>query len=126
MNEFKRKPAPTRTKKGFNAVNHSRIALLGGAKGQGPIQTNPLGAFWRFNNRAIDDRPTDTPTDTPTDRPTNRPAGTSNRSTDLRECTAQVPFPESAPHSHLTWRQEEENHGVSERLITARSRTAAQ
>ena len=31
----------------------------------------------------------------------------------LRKYTAQTPFPESVPHPHLTWRQEEENHGVS-------------
>ena len=31
----------------------------------------------------------------------------------MREYTAQIPFPESVPHPHLTWRQEEENHGVS-------------
>jgi len=37
----------------------------------------------------------------------------------VRENTAQIPFPESSPHPHLTWRQEEENHGVSERLIAA-------
>ena len=37
----------------------------------------------------------------------------------LRENTAQIPFPESSPHPHLTWRQEEENHEVSERLLAA-------
>ena len=44
----------------------------------------------------------------------------------VREYTAQIPFPESSPHLQLTWRQEEENHGVSERLLAAGALTAAQ
>ena len=31
----------------------------------------------------------------------------------VREFTLQIPRTGSVPHPHLTWRQEEENHGVS-------------
>ena len=41
----------------------------------------------------------------------------------LREYTAQIPILESGPHPHLTWRQEEESHGVSEKLIAAKGRS---
>ena len=39
----------------------------------------------------------------------------------MREYTAQTPILESVPHPHLTWRQEEENHGVSKKLIAAKA-----
>ena len=41
----------------------------------------------------------------------------------LREFTLQIPRTGSVPHPHLTWRQEEENHGVSKKLIAARAPT---
>ena len=48
-------------------------------------------------------------------------ARTARRRASLRQYRAQIPFPESSPHPHLTWRQEEENHGVSEKLIAAKA-----